>query len=228
MSIISGSSELKKYFKIYIAIKYVHGVNWGIVIIMLYMLTQCKPRHLNIWIYSIYTAKLSNCLIHIHTQYDSIKTEANSSGTYSLAYCHATDKSTTGCDITCERSRHNYMKQNQNLHIALRLFYDILITTQLSKKASDVGAMWERWFTYGVFLRVADLDVEEVIEQPVDRLVAVEHEEELDHFGQVARLEQFAYSNSHKSCATAAVKPRSYEEAIESFTHTVTTCTERQ
>ena len=38
---------------------------------------------------------------------------------------------------------------------------------------------------------VADLDVEEVVEQLVDGLVAVEHEEELHHARQVTRLEQF-------------------------------------
>lgn len=57
---------------------------------------------------------------------------------------------------------------------------------------------------YSVFLRVADFDPEDVVQQPVDGLLLVEHEDELHDEVQVRSLEHFSYRNddrtNHRSC----------------------------
>ena len=72
------------------------------------------------------------------------------------------------------------------------------VTDRLLGRAQFQGYVSARFLptTYRVPLRVADLDVEQVVQQPVDRLVFMEHEEKLHPHWQVARLEQFAWKQN--------------------------------
>ena len=45
---------------------------------------------------------------------------------------------------------------------------------------------------YRIFLRIADFDPEDVVQQPVDGLLLVEHEDELNNEVQVWSLEHFS------------------------------------
>lgn len=47
------------------------------------------------------------------------------------------------------------------------------------------------WSTDIVLFWIADFDVEQMVEQPINRFVLVKHQEELDDKRQIARLEEF-------------------------------------
>lgn len=50
-----------------------------------------------------------------------------------------------------------------------------------------------RLFTYCVLLRVADFHPKDVIQQPVNGFVLIEHQDELHNQAQIQRLEHFSY-----------------------------------
>jgi len=55
-------------------------------------------------------------------------------------------------------------------------------------------SLQQRLFTYRVFLRVADFHPEDVIQQPVNGFVLIEHQDELHDQAQIQRLEHFSCS----------------------------------
>lgn len=55
-------------------------------------------------------------------------------------------------------------------------------------------SLQQRLFTYCIFLRVADFHPEDVIQQPVNGFVLIEHQDELHNQAQIQRLEHFSYS----------------------------------
>lgn len=62
---------------------------------------------------------------------------------------------------------------------------------------NKVSLQW-RLFTYCVFLRVADFDPKDVIQQPVNGFVLIEHQDELHDQAQIQRLKHFSYSTKKK------------------------------
>lgn len=50
----------------------------------------------------------------------------------------------------------------------------------------------QRLFTYCIFLRIADFHPEDVIQQPVNGFVLIEHQDELHNQAQIQRLEHFS------------------------------------
>lgn len=53
-------------------------------------------------------------------------------------------------------------------------------------------SLQQRLFTYCIFLRVADFHPEDVIQQPVNGFVLIEHQDELHNQAQIQRLEHFS------------------------------------
>lgn len=66
-------------------------------------------------------------------------------------------------------------------------------TNHLSSLSEELSLQC-RLFTYRVLLRVADFHPKDVIQQPVNGFVLIEHQYELHDQAQIQRLEHFSYN----------------------------------
>lgn len=62
-------------------------------------------------------------------------------------------------------------------------------------------SLQQKLFTYCIFLGVADFHPKDVIQQPVNGFVLIEHQDELDDQAQIQRLEHFSYSTKKERAA---------------------------
>lgn len=79
----------------------------------------------------------------------------------------------------------------------------------MTKVSKLLGSGWGQQ-TYVILLRVANLHPQNVIQQPVDGLVFVEHEEELGYHREVSGLKHLTWKKNKKNTDDARTKPLSW------------------
>lgn len=75
-----------------------------------------------------------------------------------------------------------------------------------------------RLFTYCVLLRVADFHPKDVIQQPVNGFVLIEHQDELHNQAQIQRLEHFSYGTKKERRESSYGMKRSKNQSWEEKT----------